>query len=86
MAITTINQPIIFGPEGTDWESWNGSFLQFFAEEPIAYNTEDNWLDTAYSILALPTFANYGLQDPSIYDTWQEWATTLIAAVNGPTR
>jgi hypothetical protein len=86
MPTTIINQPIIFSPGDSSWEDWNGSFLQFFGEEPISYNTEENWLDTPYSILSLTTFANYGLQDPSIYNTWQEWAESLISAVNGPTR
>lgn len=80
-----IRQMIIFGSE-CSWESWNGSMVHFFGEEPIAMLPEDSWQEVANTIISLPTFSVYGPPDPELFDSWQEWANDFTLAVNGPTR
>ena len=82
----TIRQIIEFGTEGSTWESWNGSLVHYFGEEPIPYMAEeDNWRDVASTVVSLPTFVSYAPPDPADYITWQSWANDFIVAVNGPT-
>jgi hypothetical protein len=68
------------------WENWNGSFLHYFSEEPVMYDTEENWKLVAKNISQLTTFESYPVPDPEIFKTWQEWATALSFILNGPTQ
>jgi hypothetical protein len=74
-------------PMGTDymsWESWNGAFIEWFGEQPIPFNSEEDWRITASVISGLPNFSVYPVPDDTVYETWQEWASQTTAAINGP--
>jgi len=72
-------------PEYMSWEDWNGNFLHYFSEEPIMYDTEDNWKLVAKNISQLTTFESYPVPDPEAFETWQDWASALSFILNGPT-
>lgn len=80
-----IRQAIVMYPEGATWEAWNGDLLHYFGEEPLPMVDEDNWQDLANAVTNLATFNNFALPDPQGFETWQDWASELILAVNGPT-
>ena len=63
------------GSEYSTWEDWNGGLIHYFSEEPIVSSEEINWKETARSVVALPTFANYPLSDPDLFETWQDWVS-----------
>ena len=79
-----INVFIPGGSAYTTWEDWNGGLIHFVSEEPIPYNIEANWKDTASNVVALATFANYPLSDPELFDTWQDWVDNFNQIINGP--
>jgi hypothetical protein len=81
-----IIQSIPFSPNYMSFEDWNGNFVQWYGREPLPINTEENWKDTAYQIMALPTFAVYPVPSPDGFETWQDWANVLTESVNGPTK
>lgn len=83
--MTTITQSIPFIPADNTWESWNGNMLHYFGEEPLPYVSEANWPEFARNMAGLTTFSSYGIPDPSGFDRWQDWTSTVIALVNGPT-
>lgn len=58
----------------------------FFGEEPIPYNDELNWKQTAASVAQLATFGAYPIPDPSLFENWQDWANEFGQVLNGPSR
>lgn len=75
-----------FSPILSDWESWNGNLIMFYGEEPIPYNTEENWRQTASSVAQLATFGVYPVPDPNQFENWQDWASEFGQVINGPSR
>ena len=75
-----------FSPSGSTWESWNGNLIMFFGEEPIPYNNEINWKQTAANVSELPTFSVYPVPDPDRFASWQDWALEFTQIINGPSR
>lgn len=81
----TIRQIIEFGPEYSTWADWNGNLVHYFGEETIPYiPDEEHWQEVARNVVQLPTFMNYATPDPDVFDTWQEWVSSFIEVVNGP--
>jgi hypothetical protein len=80
-----IIQQCPLNPNYMTFEEWNGNFILLYGQEPIGQGTEDNWQDIAAQITSLPSFSAYPIQRPQSYETWQEWATDLTQAINGPT-
>lgn len=78
-----INQPVIWSPAFSSWESWNGNLILFYGEEPIPYS--DDWRMVAKNVVELPTFSSYAPPNPDAFVTWQDWADAFTIAVNGPT-
>ena len=75
-----------FIPDGMDWQSWNGNLIMYYAEEPISYMPEEEWITVAKNVSELPTFVNYPVPDPTGYENWQSWAKEFTQIINGPTR
>lgn len=83
--MAVITQSIPFLTENATWESWNGSMLHYFGQEPLPYLSEDQWPDFANSLISLPTFSVFALPGPETFETWQDWAKVVIGSVNGTT-
>ena len=82
----SIQQFFPFSPSLSSWESWNGNLIQFYGEEPIPYNSEDNWKHTANSVAQLATFGAYPVPSAESFDSWEDWALNFTQIVNGPSR
>jgi len=80
-----IVQSFPFATAYMDFEEWTGNFIQWYGQEGVGQGTETEWQEIARQIVAVPSFAAYGLQSPEAYGTWQEWAEDLSLAINGPT-
>jgi hypothetical protein len=75
-----------FDPNGMSWEDWNGNLIIFYGQEPIAYNSEDQWKETARGVGQLTTFEVYPVPSPDAYDHWQDWALEFTEIINGPSK
>ena len=77
-----------FFPFGSDmsWEDWNGNLIMFYGEEPIPYNQETDWKNTAKNVVQLTTFQNYAMPDPELFENWQDWADEFTFIINGPSQ
>ena len=75
-----------FGSDYSSWEDWNGNLIIWYGQETIAYNTEENWKDTANNVAQLPTFSAYPVPDPDLFENWQDWANQFTQIINGPSR
>ena len=73
-----------FTPNGMSWEDWNGNLIMFYGQEPIGYNTEDQWRETARGVGQLTTFEVYPVPNPDGYENWQDWALEFTEIINGP--
>ena len=80
-----ITQSIPFIATDSTWDSWNGSMLHYFGEEPLPRVDEENWADFARNMSGLTTFASYGVPTPDGFETWRDWVSVVITLVNGPT-
>jgi hypothetical protein len=69
---------------GVNWDTWNGSLLIYFGEEPIPQDREENWKWVAKNVIQLPTFSAYPMPNPDAYANWQDWANDFTQVVNGP--
>lgn len=81
----TIQSFFPFTSEYTSWEDWNGNLIHFYSEEPIAYNTEQSWKETARALSGLPTFLAYPVSNPDLFENWQSWVEDFTTIVNGRT-
>ena len=75
-----------FTPNGMSWEDWNGNLIMFYGEEPIPYNLEINWKETAKNVGQLATFEVYPVPNPEAYENWQDWALEFTEIINGPSQ
>jgi hypothetical protein len=73
-------------PNDMSWEDWNGNFILYYGQEPIAYHPEEEWQIAATQIASLPTFSLYPIPMPDSYETWQEWAIEVTEIINGKSR
>lgn len=74
---------IEFLPDYSSWEDWNGNLLHYFSEQQFPFLPEDQWREVAQSVTVNPVFDKYAIPNPETVETWQEWASGLIAAING---
>lgn len=81
---TSVQQFFPFIPDQMSWEDWNGNFIQWYSEEAVPYNTEDDWQVTARVISQMITFSAYPVPNPDTFDTWQDWAKEVTQIINGP--
>jgi hypothetical protein len=75
-----------FTPDYMNWEDWNGNLVMFYGEEPIPVMPEIGWREVADNVAQLPTFLNYPVPDPQLYENWQDWAFEFTEIINGPSR
>ena len=75
-----------FNPNGMSWEDWNGNFILYYGQEPIAYHPEEEWQIVAAQIASLPTFNVYPIPMPDSFETWQDWALEVTQIINGKSR
>lgn len=74
---------IEFLPDYSSWEDWNGNLLHYFSEQQFPFLPEDQWREVAQSVTVNPVFDKYAIPNPETVETWQEWASGLITAING---
>lgn len=74
---------IEFLPNYSSWADWNGNLLHYFSEQQFPFLPETQWRDVATAVTVNPVFDKYAVPNPNSVETWQEWASALIAAVNG---
>lgn len=70
-------------PNGMSWEDWNGNFIIYYGQEPIAYHTEEEWQIAANQIASLTTFAAYPVPTADGFENWQDWALQVTEIING---
>ncbi len=75
-----------FNPSYSTWEDWNGNLIMFYGEEPIPALPETEWKSVANNVAQLPTFLNYPVPSPDLYQNWQDWANEFTEIINGPTQ
>jgi hypothetical protein len=80
-----IIQSIPFIAADATWDSWNGNMLHYFGEEPLPRVDEAEWPEFARQMIQLTAFAAFGLPTPDGFGTWQDWVSTVVTMVNGPT-
>lgn len=80
-----IIQDIPFLSQDATWEGWNGAMLHYFGEEPLPRVQEEDWQSFAAAVVGLPTFSTYGIPDGQGLSDWRDWASQLVALVNGAT-
>lgn len=86
MSAPKLQQSFPFNPDYMGWEDWNGNFIIWYGEEPIPYESEENWQNAAAQISELPSFAEYPIPGPGNYADWQSWAKDVTEIINGPIR
>ena len=75
-----------FNPNGMSWEEWNGNFIIYYGQEPIAYHPEEQWQVAAAQIASLPTFTVYPIPMPDSFENWRDWALQVTTIINGKSR
>jgi hypothetical protein len=70
-------------PNEMSWEDWNGNFILYYGQEPVAFHPEAEWQIAAAQIASLPTFSAYPIPMPDDYVNWQDWALQVTSIING---
>ena len=76
-------QSFPFSSQFTTFGDWNGNLLLWFGEQPIPYNTEERWKETASTVAELPFFEVYPIPYPDTFEKWQDWADEVALLING---
>lgn len=74
---------IEFLPAYSSWEDWNGNLLHYFSEQQFPFLPELQWREVAKAVTVNPVFDKYAISNPEEFELWQDWANSLISAVNG---
>jgi len=78
---------LVYDPRYHTWDSWSSLMCEAYAAQQLSANTqEENWKDWAAGLKAIDIFTNEGIPGPYIYDSWQEWASALVGAINQTTQ
>lgn len=72
-----------FNPINSDWQTFNGNLIMYYGQNPIPITSEDDWTITAKNIAQTPSFMQYNIPGPEIFDSWQDWASQFIILING---
>ena len=71
-------------PDYTDWNNWHSNVIHITGEQNLPFvPDEENWREFANTLVATPTYGDFGLSSAEDYDRWQDWASDLLTAING---
>lgn len=83
MSDPSFQQFFPFTPNDMSWEDWNGNFIIYYGQEPIAYHPEEEWRIVAAQIASLPSFAARLIPEPNSFENWKDWALEVTTIING---
>jgi len=74
---------LVYDPRYHTWDSWTSLMCEAYAGQQLQMNpSEENWKSWAEGLNAIDIFTNEAIPSPSRFETWQEWAQSLVNAVN----
>jgi hypothetical protein len=66
-------------PYSTEFGRWAADLTEQLASyNPPSPVSEDEWRGWARAIVDLPEIAELGVQNPALFASWQDWASTLL--------
>ena len=77
---------LVYDPRFHTFESWASLMCEAYAGQQLAIpSPQTDWKEWAAGLKAIDVFVNEGIPGPYIYESWQDWASALVGAINQPT-
>lgn len=67
-----------FDPRDLSWDLWCASMADLFASQQLGTVPEEQWRDWADGMQGIGYFVNSGVPDARNFDTWQDWAKSVV--------
>lgn len=71
-----------YDPRGLSWDRWCALMNELFAAQQLGVVPEDHWRDWANGMQGIGYFANSGVPDQSGFQSWQDWAKSLVGIMS----
>ena len=72
----------VYDPRTMEWDYYCSLMAELFSGNDIGTVPEENWRDWVDGINGIGFFAQSGVPDQRMFDTWQEWAEQLVGIMN----
>ena len=70
---------VLYDPRYYSFMSWADLMVEQFASNQLGIpNESTDWREWARGLNAIDVFANQGVPSPDIYDSWVDWAESVI--------
>lgn len=74
---------LIYDPRYHTFESWASLMVELYATQQLSIPTSTtDWKQWGESLKAIDVFTNEGIPGPGPFDHWQDWAASVMNAVN----
>lgn len=71
-----------FDPRDLSWDLWCASMADLFASQQLGTVPEERWRDWANGMQGIGYFVNSGVPDARNFDTWQDWAKSIVGIMD----
>lgn len=74
---------LVYDPRYHTWDSWTSIMCELYSTQNLMMPVpESEWKEWANGLKAIDVFTNEAIPDATVFDSWFEWAETLVNAVN----
>lgn len=73
---------VTYDPRGHTWDSWCRRMAELFASNQLGTVPEEDWRNWASGMQGIGYFVQSGVPDARNFDTWQDWASTLVGIMS----
>ena len=72
----------VYDPRTMPWDFYCSLMAELFSGNDIGTVPEENWRDWVDGINGIGYFAQSGVPDQRMCDTWQDWAEQMVGIMN----
>lgn len=74
---------LIYDPRYHTFDSWASLMVEMYGSQNLSIPTSTtDWKQWAAGLKAIDVFANEGIPDPYVYDSWESWSQSLVGIIN----
>ena len=73
---------VVYDPRTMDWDFYVSLMAELFSSNDIGTVPEENWRDWVDGMNGIGLFAQSGIPDQRMFDTWQDWAEQMVGIMN----
>ena len=72
----------VYDPRTMEWDFYCSLMAELFSSNDIGTVPEENWRDWVDGMNGIGLFAQSGIPDHRMFDTWQDWAEQMVGIMS----